>query len=138
MKYYYTDPLAAAWMSKHFGMMFEWDEPLARNAPQPQPRQIQTAANYIPLIWDIIEVDKMNSTPERYYAHVDSLSLFELQKGDIVVMTPSSLNHANIKHLDHVSFDHGEPYPHMVKMMQLGGRIIQRAGIAFMWPEVEE
>jgi len=63
MKAYYTDPLAAAWMTKHFGMKFSTDS--------------KFAANDRPIAID----DKY----DKFYIHPDSLHLLEPQYNDIVL-----------------------------------------------------
>lgn len=62
MKYYYTDPLAAAWMAKHFGMQFSFDGGMKYEE-----------------IWNL----SIDSEPP-FYIHPDSLHLLEQQVGDAV------------------------------------------------------
>lgn len=61
MKYFYTDPLAAAWMAKHFGMEYDFSEHKFYG---------WTTEHQLPL--------------EKYYIHPDSLHLLKLQIGDLV------------------------------------------------------
>lgn len=62
MRYFYTDPLAAAWMAKNFGMKFnggtEFDEPYRHS-----------------------EIDEVTS---KFYIHPDSVKLLEQRVGDLV------------------------------------------------------
>jgi hypothetical protein len=69
---FYTDPLAAAWMAKHFGMRFTacW------LGPGPQ-REYEC----MPDDWHFEVHDNRTG---RYYIHPDSLSLLEPRKGDLV------------------------------------------------------
>jgi hypothetical protein len=66
MRYFYTWPLAAAWMAKHFGMEFE--------------------TNLYISDWCAAIVTQMEfgSVQEKYYIHPDSLHLLEPQKNDII------------------------------------------------------
>jgi hypothetical protein len=60
---YYTDPLAAAWMAKHFGMRFQ--------------RQIDWGEPFIDItLCDILD-SIYESDPYRSYIHPDSLHLLE-------------------------------------------------------------
>lgn len=66
-RYFYTDPLAAAWMAKHFGMVFR------ENPPQDDG-------------W----VSPPNDVRERYIICPDSLHLLEPQDKDIYINTARS------------------------------------------------
>jgi len=101
-RYFYTDPLAAAWMAKHHGMEF-WHtmiEIIVR-----AKRQHQEWAD----------------TVGNHYIHPNSLHLLEPQIGDL-------LTGRNRKVF--MIFDGSTNPPH--------ARVVERDGIAFMWPESEE
>jgi hypothetical protein len=113
MKYYYTDPLAAAWMAKHHGMRFiaagleVWVRTLA---------QLNEITDEMPAGYQI-EV------------HPDSVHLLDPQEAD----AGNDLDHNLVIFLNGAWHDWGvdewtlnPPY-----------KIIQRGGVAFMWPEVE-
>lgn len=61
MKYYYKDPLAAAWMAKHHGIKFDNGDSLK----------------------SACEVAEMDENPIPFIIHPDSLHLLEPQKGDL-------------------------------------------------------
>lgn len=111
MRYFYTDPIAAAWMERHHGMSFYMN---GYKIAQP------TAFCH-----DVIEEDKCNGRPEKYYIYPDSLHLLEPKVGDMI---------------------HAKPSPYLSFLWSRSCRssvyenitIIQRNGLAFMWPEVEE
>lgn len=106
-KYYYTDPLAAAWMAKHFGMEFTegfW--------PSNDIAMIRWANKLV--------------TAEEFYIHPDSLNLLKPQIGDII---DSGAIQGN------VSRENMQLAIELIE--NGGGQIIQRNGTPFMWPEVE-
>lgn len=117
MKYYYTDPLAAAWMAKHHKMRF-----LNRVGDEIFYRNMQ----------DMMDLERM-----KFYIHQDSLHLLNLQVGDMV---KSKLG----KHADTI-IDSQDGIPVMTTidaaeeiLLNEDEVIIQRSGIPFMWPESEE
>lgn len=66
-KYFYDDPIAAAWMAKHFGMEFV----------------IEPSGDVV--TWKEFGVVSLKSWVERFYIHPDSLHLLEPQNGDCVI-----------------------------------------------------
>ena len=99
MKYFYTDPLAAAWMAKHFGMEFQY--------------QSDGILVNFPSEW-LHEAIASKTFNDKAYIHPSSLHLLNFQKGDIEIDIPIGIQGA------------------------VRREIIQRNGIAFMWPQVEE
>ncbi len=107
-RYFYTDPLAAAWMDKHYGMSF-----------------VKADGAFTCVNGDI-------DNPHFYYSecayiHTDSLCLLAPQIGD-VVWSPGSNGDPGSGVLLEDDFDlhhHAED------------RIMQRMGVAFIWPERE-
>lgn len=63
--YFYTDPLAAAWMAKHFGMQFDSCPSNSHFTPEGAP---------------------LSFYPSQYIVHPDSLHLLEPQPDDIVLV----------------------------------------------------
>lgn len=110
MKYFYTEPLAAAWMAKHFGMVF-----LHENG--------EVQYGYV----NGFDSCEPRNCERKHYIHPDSLHLLEPLKDDVVEYI--SL-HQEGYIVSLVYFDVGNPS--QVK------KIIQRNNIAFMWPESEE
>jgi hypothetical protein len=114
--FFYTDPLAAAWMAKHFGMRFI-DEGKDNEAYGEDLDSFffegQTGAT-IACIGPFV-------------VHPDSLHLLKPQLGDIVSMTKAMDRYAAVKDEQFIeAFEETGDY-----------KIIQRNGIAFHWPESE-
>lgn len=135
MRYYYSDPLAAAWMSDKFLMRFEWD-------CRTLGKQSQGSAYEVPFCYDVISVDRMNSRPEKYYIHPDSLHLLEPQAGDVA--TDTSNPALEVIEIDKGQYGGACQYSGKIELKNAKHRkeigllkIIQRNGKAFMWPEVE-
>lgn len=103
MKYFYKDPLAAAWMAKHFGMRFQ------DNGYEASPYE-ELLSHY--------DAGGDGKTFPKYYIHPDSLHLLEPQRGD-------RLDVVSTLKLDVVN-----PFIRPTE-------IVQRNGIAFMWPEIK-
>lgn len=121
MKYFYNDPLAAAWMAKHFGMRFNFiceDEGIL----------------YRPTNSDFI--DSVCGIWERIaYIHPDSLHLLEPHMGDYII------EHAqthDVFLIDDAGYGKSCTLLEAQAWIKEGDRIIQRNGMAFMWPESEE
>lgn len=121
-RYFYTDPLAAAWMARHFGMTF--DAPI-------QP---------------VIKYDgtpSMQITPKCFYLHVDSLRLLEPRVGDLVY-TRAEMKMRRIDerktgcddyHLWRADHVWPQPFPDEDETVTM--KIVQRDGKPFHWPESE-
>lgn len=114
-RYFYKDPLAAAWMAKHFGMRF---------AVNPQVIQQH---------FDLVDIDAMdedfqasatNGDEWLFFVHPDSLSLLEPREADLYACDTGC---------GWLATTPGESWKKQVAPF----RIIQRNGIAFMWPESE-
>lgn len=128
-RYYYTDPLAALWMHKHFGMK------LVHYATQ---EHVEEYGGALGEEWNWLDCLPMDTGPEiemtrdvlgwlercggKIYIHPDSLHLLEPQNGDI-----GNCGEAYDKGRWHsgAGMSCGEP------------EIISRNGIPFMWPEEE-
>lgn len=61
MKYYYTDPLEAAWMAKHHGMRFE---------------DVEFESDYESIVWD-------GCDNQKFFIDPDSLHLLEPWESDV-------------------------------------------------------
>ena len=105
-RYFYTDPLAAAWMAKHFGMRLRPDCYSERALPDGE--DITRFAHH--------------AFGGRFYVHPDSLHLLEPREADLyatdigcgwLATTPSESWKRQVGHF----------------------RIVQRKGMAFFWPE---
>jgi len=121
MRYYYTDPVAAAWMAKHFGMQFIFGDlkyPELAILRRVQRREEMTV-----------------------YIHPDSEYLLQPQDGDIVIECYGDLTKGYPLQIigkcvgiseyacrfgDETIYEKGDDF-----------KIIQRNGKPFFWPEVE-
>jgi hypothetical protein len=122
-RYFYTDPLAAAWMSKHFGMKF--------NEPYDFAVMIR--------MYDMSRGKKQDI---KYYIHPDSLHLLEPMEGDYVTVfgAPRWVRYAmRTENKITVQYDVDGPEQIFSQSEVAKGipRIIQRSGKAFHWPESE-
>ena len=131
-RFFYKDPIAAAWMAKHFGMKFEgwyW--------------------NNEQFVFENDDVDLEDTT---LYIHAESLGLLEPKAKDLVFYGYGVYPHSG-EAWDEVRAilkPDNELYPTLGDdgdyMLLDGGdhrsierlnRIIQRDGKAFFWPELE-
>lgn len=113
MKYYYTDPLAAAWMAKYHEIKICPD---SREFPNPTGATFNNAG-----LLSFAALNAMGAPKRRYEIHHDSLHLLEAKEGDILMA--KSNREAWIHSADWTCEE--------------GFSIIQRNGTAFMWPECE-
>lgn len=129
MKYYYTDALAAAWMEDKFGMKFVDDRGLNVTIYDPYTDGYFISGG----------VGNYTESPDKAYVSPDSLHILEPQMNDLV---KAIINRRNcLSEGDDVYeygiygdwFNVGEKFLTMENVS-----IIQRNGVAFMMPEVEE
>lgn len=117
-KYFYTDPLAAAWMQKHFGMRFEFGE--LHNPEFAIRHRIY------------------RDEPMTVYLHSDSLPLLEPRGRDLL------FKEAEYQALDDIRFAENPNDPDgfhknlNARFIERGYRIVLRDGKPFFWPESEE
>lgn len=120
-RYYYTDPLAAAWMHAHHGLDFDAE-----------------GRSGIHVVWGI----ELPVRPgPKYYIHPDSLHLLEPQVGDIVaIRVTAEFDEKNQTFIERTYCNEAEPDTLAIvqKTLSKGGYILQRNGIAFMCPEAED
>lgn len=124
-RFFYRDPLAAAWMAKHFGMSFH-----------------DGALEEILWPWDYLYEKKADWSTAVFHVHPDSLHLLEPQPSDCVLIRSEGV----------VGFVYPGGLFGAVKVLpekETGMRvgqcfpasdliIIQRNGVAFMQPESED
>lgn len=128
MKYFYTDPLAAAWQSKYFGMVFT-DQDDAIIDCWMIGLHIDTHA---------VSTRLTAKKDRKYYIHPDSLKLLEPRVGDMI--THLGLRSWRIDSMDDCAYFHPNMPNESIGRFTLKAdkpEIIQRNGIAFMWPESE-
>lgn len=129
-RHFYTDPLAAAWMAKHFGMLFGHD-----------------TAKYGIVWFDnaddcLMEAsrDAMEKYSFKWFVSPDSLHLLEPKAGDYCVIDNERIERCQAIASEQeigglkrsvILLDGSYRLRHEVK------RIIQRDGKPFFWPEVE-
>lgn len=131
-RFFYTDPLAAAWMAKHFEMNIglltrpesEWyseEEPICGCVDLP--------ANDLRLLIEQLTDDPGEDyVAGKLYIHPDSLHLLEPRKGDVCQGISGWDDECFVMKGDGDK-DH---------LSKVGAVIIQRNGVSFMWPESEE
>ena len=110
MHYFYTDPLAAAWMAKHFGMKMAI----------PDGKQG----------WTLNQLIIAFQIDSPIHIHPDSLPLLEPRDGDI--------NIKGLVYM-HCSFHNKMSWVdlHCGNYCEERGQTIRRNGLPFMWPESE-
>jgi hypothetical protein len=125
-KYFYTDPLVAAWMTKHHG--FEIIE-LENEAH---------IASYMLLL--SMALHKPSKKEWRLLISPNSLHLLKPQVGDLTEEPASNLNNYRVRPSGSEQFAAttlAECYAsELADMGKL--KIIQRKAVSFMWPESEE
>ncbi len=112
MRFFYTDPLAAAWMAKHFGMKF-----------------VSSAGEEIK--WCFVErCFYTDSHPQEwdmpFCIHPDSLRILEPSAGDLI----QRIGHTHTTRIMRAE--------EAITVSLDTHKIIQRNGVAFLWPEMEQ
>lgn len=122
MKYYYTDPFAAAWMTKHFGVKI-YTVGLSQDKKwlNYEESASSLASNIASGCWGI------------YYIHPDSMTIFEPVEGDIGIECKHYPMVCVYGKNDWIGDALAEEKGHFPEGPI---KIIQRNGIPFMWPEV--
>lgn len=118
-RWYYTDPLAAAWMAKHFDFYIGWYE---------EERWCKHSS-----VEDIVA----HPMSAKLYIHPDSLPLLEPKCYDIIEAIGMGAgcppNYYYMTYENFHSWNILNPNtPHTLY------KIIQRNGLPFMWPEQEK
>ena len=122
MKAYYTDPLAAAWMAKYFGMKFDAEIPMRLDA------------GYINYVQDYsYETLRFyqREVSDRMYIHSESLHLLKPREGDLWIGKETQEQNQLLRCI--YITDLGKFSLHMSDMI-----LIQRNGTPFHWPEIED
>ncbi len=135
-RYYYTDPLAAAWMAKHHDMIYDFADAPFDPHPWNMPGQyVETHANKELVMR--YGVEKEIVTPElrwanhKYYVYEDSLHMLDGQDADRGIDARGLLVFMEYGNWEYVDSTQSRSPAEPVK-------IILRNGKAFMWPEVED
>jgi hypothetical protein len=140
-RWYYDDPLAAAWMAKHHAMTFSTEGIMDDKSATAW----MCSVGPVSFLGD--EATVKTSLHERnFYIHPDSLSLLKPQVGDLVAFSDEKVVPV---------FDKGQlfyhrreidPYHRLMVLnahfasepyLSMKQHIIQRNGIAFHWPKRE-
>ena len=108
-RYFYTSPIAAAWMAKNFGMVITYAN-----------QNVMTPGDFGHCVTNIMEPDGHNSAP--YYIASQSVGLLDAQEGDLL----TGKNRKAFMFYDEEITANGNP------------RVAERNGIPFMWPEIED
>lgn len=123
---FYTDPLAAEWMAKHFGMRFRGfynshysDVEILFNGADGYFHS-GVVDDYDP---DSVPSDICGISPRQYFIHSESLHLLEPLVGDLLTSGEEIHNSIAVATLSDLE--------------RCGVGVIRRKGIPFMWPEQE-
>lgn len=111
MRKYYEDPLAAAWMAKHFGMKFK--------SARGQNMYFDGGSDFR------TEKDCGFYAGEYYHIHPSSLHILEPMAGDVGTVYNGHAANFRDGYWEH---NDGQREP------ASEGKIIQRQGIPFHWP----
>lgn len=118
-RYYYTDPLAAAWMGEKYDMEF----------------QVSEHGHFE--LGILVDEDNLFMEEwcedEHFYIHPDSLHLLEPKVGDVIsgLAGGGKLYNRIIQEVVEGAEENA------AALISKGCAIIQRNGIAFIWPESE-
>lgn len=133
-KYFYTDPLAAAWMAKHFGMKFTaHDGCELKWCREFSCYYHPNEAEYAGQCWD-----------DKYYIHPDSINILDLKNDDHCTYEHYSTQLSSYGGSWEEGFMNWPPSPyggcgyHTNDKNCRNLRIIQRGGIAFMQPDTTD
>jgi hypothetical protein len=109
---YYTDPLAAAWMAKHHGVSLY-------TGSYPDDFDAYSYRNWMHCQDDYFFRLNQQGTRSVFYIKPDSMPLFNAMPGDVVMIA-----NGNEAHRINVPC-----------ALSPGERIVERHGLAFIWPE---
>lgn len=118
---FYTDPLAAAWMAKHFGMIFIEPE-----------TNTESEEIYCDPEWIVGNPWKIKN----FIIHPDSTHLLNSEVSDIIQFGDFTGNVTAVGH-DRVLVESRIGVTKATLIDSRNIRIIQRNGMAFIWPESE-
>jgi hypothetical protein len=136
-RYYYKDPLAAAWMAKHFAMELYCvndDNEMAEYDLDESEREYPFAHAMIDdgctaETWGVIINESLG---RRAYVHPDSLHILEPKLGDVLYSRVGG----GVSVEEMLSEERAsQTGPHII---QRGGKVIQRNGKLFFWPESDQ
>lgn len=141
-RYFYTDPLAAAWMAKHFGMRFftgdqtaaKWHDEPATDGTSSRIRVVDEWVECWTSDPDIIQ--SAINWPCRI--HPDSLHLLEPQEGDLVTLGGQEEGAALLAGTTAGGFYYRQyGIAHHACSRGSVKQVIQRNSKPFHWPESE-
>jgi hypothetical protein len=125
-RYFYADPLAAAWMARHFGMRF-------LHHPSGVLEEVEVmgrTCNYVRVpLWP------------KFHLHPDSLPVLEPREGDVVSKSPVVYGAAAVIVSQIWTHESGQKWIVFSDGWQSEfpgiTSILKRDGILFHWPECE-
>jgi hypothetical protein len=124
-RFFYTDPLAAAWMAKHFKMDFRIDDPDGKVFLETLLHGLRE--------WRDATAASMGY---KFHIHPDSLPLLEPQLGDVVESQQVDGVY-DVVVSDDIYCGRGDRNTNLKDVKKHGDKIVLRNGIPFMWPENE-
>lgn len=143
-RYYYDDPLAAAWMAKHFGMKFQvfpTPEQIAEyESDQPWDWEETYCFPDVEMIRDCLKA--IENASNIICVHPASLHLLKPQEHDLVMFSWSALMYQTLAWVHEIRNGEcivacGPEGPDNIAVPISEITIIQRNGLAFMWPKEE-
>ena len=117
-RYFYTDPLAAAWMAHRHNLRIEHN---------PRFCSYNESGDFC----TVIKIYHSEPGQPRFYVHPDSLHLLEPQVGDVIDLPTAP------KATRSLLIHNGEEFSDNFLSKHEGWRIIQRNRDVFHWPEAE-
>jgi hypothetical protein len=133
-RYFYTDPLAAAWMAKHFGMRFDVDMEDVLFAVYQFHRQ---QAQHLD-ISSVLPNISVTVTGRKIVAHPDSLHLLEPRVGDLCRFKHQRYGRitgdTHERVIGNMTYKVVEVEEYYEEASEFEA-IIQRGGLSFFWPE---
>ena len=135
MRYYYTDPLAAAWMFQKHGVLID------------DFTTIFAHHSFHAGLSELLGNKSFQPGEYRFYIHPSSIRLLEPQVGDLIY-SPSDLAYGIVKYIADegdryiVGFENDDQkWSNVFIKMKFGFDhppiIKERQGIVFMWPDEE-
>lgn len=120
-RYYYTDPLIAAYMAKYFDFMIYTS--FGRNGNGKRKQSVNSLA---------LHANNYHDTM-KFYIHPDSLHLLEPKIGDLC---EKKVTHSYCHYCGWDSLFYADSND-SIELYGKGAKIIERQGKPFMWPEEE-
>lgn len=149
----YTDPIAAIWMAKHFGMKFSVVEFTGKSSggkgdysvrkeytlyPSPFCNKDGLATCKTDRGGELIGPTSLFRFRNEFFVHADSLPLLEPQAGDLITWEYPAGDFRERHSYEVITDGHNHNhFPADAKRLieETGAQIVMRRGVLFHWPE---